>query len=281
LRHGVEREFVLELIRVRELAAPQDAVRDWPWALRVECFGGLRIFLGGVPLTLGGKPPAKPLALLKLLAAETGEPVQVARVRAALWPEGEEDRAAFDMALARLKKLLDAGDVLTLDGGSVTLDGARTWLDTRAFTALVRDINALAAPAAENSAAHAPGLARALLDLYRGAFLPGEDDNPWILSAREQFQQRFLRAVDQLGAVLEAQGEHAEALTLYERAIEVEPLAEQLYRRLMRCYQLTGSAADALRVYRRCRQMLSVMLGLQPSKETESLMRTIYEDHAG
>jgi LuxR family transcriptional regulator, maltose regulon positive regulatory protein len=276
LRHGVEREFVLELIRHRKLPAPADAPRDWPWDMRLECFGGMRIHLKGEPLQLGGKPPAKPLALLKLLAAESGEPVQSSRLRPALWPEGEDDRAAFDMALARLKKLLESGDVLSLDAGSLVLNTANTWLDTRAFSDVARGVDKVAR-ATSWDAREAERLLRELLDLYRGPLLPDENELPWILSAREQFQQHFLRAVDLLGGAMEAHGLHGQAIALYERAVEIEPLAEGLYRRLMRCYQLSGSPADAIRVYRRCRQMLSVMLGMQPSKDTETLMRTIYD----
>jgi LuxR family maltose regulon positive regulatory protein len=278
LRHGVERDFVLELIRIRKLPAPPDAVRDWPWPLSVECFGGLRIHLKGELLQLGGKPPAKPLALLKLLAAESGEPVQSSRLRAALWPEGEDDRASFDMALGRLKKLLDAGDALSLDAGNVVLSTSDSWLDTRTFARVVRGVDILSRAANANwDPGEAERLMRELLDLYRGPLLPDENELPWILSAREQFQQRFLRAVDLLGAAMEAHGQHDKAIGLYERAVEIEPLAEGIYRRLMRCYQLSGSPADAIRVYRRCRQMLSVMLGMQPSKDTENLMRSIYD----
>jgi DNA-binding SARP family transcriptional activator len=48
-------------------------------------------------------------------------------------------------------------------------------------------------------------------------------------------------------------------------------VAESLYRGLIECHLRQGHRAEALEVYRHCRQMLSVVLGLRPSAETETL----------
>ena len=50
-----------------------------------------------------------------------------------------------------------------------------------------------------------------------------------------------------------------------------EHAEEDLYRHLMLCYRELGRPAEALRTYRRCRELLSVVLGLQPSAETEAV----------
>ena len=112
--------------------------------------------------------------------------------------------------------------------------------------------------------------------MYAAPFLQHEEEEPWLIAGRERQRQRFLRAVDVLGRRLQDEEEQTAAISLYERAIEVEPLAESLYRRLMQCHADCGQAADAIRVYRRCRQMLSVMLGMPPSPDTEALMRQIH-----
>jgi len=54
---------------------------------------------------------------------------------------------------------------------------------------------------------------------------------------------------------------------LLESAIAVEPGAEATYRALMRCHIALGQMNEAMVVFRRCRQMLSVLLGMQPSPE--------------
>ena len=79
---------------------------------------------------------------------------------------------------------------------------------------------------------------------------------------------------------MDAAGSHAAAVALYERAVEAEPLSEGLYRRLMHCHDVAGNPAEAIRVYRHCRQMLSVLISMKPSAETEALMRQIYDRQA-
>lgn len=84
-----------------------------------------------------------------------------------------------------------------------------------------------------------------------------------------------MRAVTQLGAVLENRKDWDEATTLYLRALELDNLAEPLYRRLMIVYREQGESAEAINIYRRCRDMLSIVLNTKPSEETEAIRRTI------
>ena len=62
---------------------------------------------------------------------------------------------------------------------------------------------------------------------------------------------------------------------LYQRGLELDSLAEPLYRRLMVCHQQRGDRAEAINVYRRCRDSLSIVLGVRPSTETENLYHVL------
>ena len=62
-----------------------------------------------------------------------------------------------------------------------------------------------------------------------------------------------------------------------ERALEQDNLAEAIYRRLMICQREQGDAAGALTTYRRCRELLSIVLSRRPSAETEALRATLSE----
>jgi len=98
---------------------------------------------------------------------------------------------------------------------------------------------------------------------------------PWWAAARERLHQRFLRRAQDRGTALEQSGEFESALALYEAALAQDPLAENLYRGAIRCHLAAGRAADALRVYRRCRDQLSIVLGVLPSKATSDLVASI------
>ncbi len=121
----------------------------------------------------------------------------------------------------------------------------------------------------------APGDVPAALALYRGHFLALDAPVPWTLPPRDRLQARLVRAVLAAGDALERQGEWSRARALYERALDVDNLAEAIYRRLMVCLREAGDAAGALTTYRRCRELLSIVLGRAPSPETEAVRQTL------
>ena len=73
------------------------------------------------------------------------------------------------------------------------------------------------------------------------------------------------------GAQLEHDRQWQQAIELYLRGLDADGLTESFYRGLMRCHQSMGRRAEALSVYRRMRQTLSVTLGIKPSPESEAL----------
>jgi hypothetical protein len=73
----------------------------------------------------------------------------------------------------------------------------------------------------------------------------------------------------------EARGDYAGARTLYEAVLERDNLAEAVYRRLMVCQRELGDAAGAMLTYRRCRELLSIVLGRAPAAETEAVRRSL------
>jgi DNA-binding SARP family transcriptional activator len=59
----------------------------------------------------------------------------------------------------------------------------------------------------------------------------------------------------------------------------VDELAEELYRRLIMCYQRLDRKAEALSVYNRCKKTLSSALGIEPSPETQALYQKILTEN--
>src|SRR2546423_1417928 len=70
-------------------------------------------------------------------------------------------------------------------------------------------------------------------------------------------------------------GELALAKDQARAAVELEPFRESGYRRLMQVLVKRGDRAEAVRVYNDCKRRLAEELGVAPSDETESLMRTV------
>jgi DNA-binding SARP family transcriptional activator len=276
LEHHIEADYVRSIIRKRRLPPPaSSATESWPWPIKVYTLGRFAILKDDMPLKSTGKLQRKPLELLKALIAAGAEEVNQASLIEALWPEAEGDNAAqaFDTALYRLRKLLGHEAAVVLKDGKLTVDPRYGWVDSRALERLLERADAaLQAPASAPSLLE--GLAQELFALYGGHFL-AEEGAPWALPLRERLRSRFLRTLEQLGRHWEAGAAWEQAVRCYQRGLEAEPLAETLYYRLMCCYQRLGKPAEALAVYRRCRQTLSTLLGISPSPEIEALRCTL------
>jgi len=109
---------------------------------------------------------------------------------------------------------------------------------------------------------------------YPGPLL-GDDEAAWVAKPRDALRTRFVRAVMELGAALERAGDWATAIDVYRRGLEADNLAESFYRGLMRALAATGDHAEALNTFRRCRDLLSIVLGVKPAADTDRLYRDI------
>src|SRR5204862_1745880 len=126
----------------------------------------------------------------------------------------------------------------------------------------------------DNAGTSAEQVARRVLAAYPGPLL-GADENPWIAKPRDALRARFVRTLMHLGEQLEAKADWERAIDVYRRGLEADNLAESFYRGLMRALAATGDRAEALSAFRRCRDLLSIVLGIKPSAETDRLYREI------
>ena len=114
-----------------------------------------------------------------------------------------------------------------------------------------------------------------MLALYRGHFLEGEIEESWQIPTRNRLAGRFQRFVLRVGQHWESRQQWQRACELYERGIELDTLPESFYRRQMICLEAQGQRAEAIDVFRRCRQALSVTLGVAPTAETQAVYRQL------
>jgi DNA-binding SARP family transcriptional activator len=212
--------------------------------------------------------------MLKVLIAFGGNAVIVDQIEDALWPDADGDVAhhSFEMTLHRLRKLIGHEKAIEYREGRVTLDPAYFWVDVWAFERILGGIDDKKREELTDSAAL---ITQKAIEMYWGPFLAGEVEQSWMVSIRERLRRKFLRNVSWLANYWEQSQSYDRALECYERGLEVDELAEELYRHLIICYQRLGRQAEALSVYRRCKRTLSASLGIEPSSETEAIYRTI------
>jgi LuxR family maltose regulon positive regulatory protein len=278
LARDVEPVFVKKLIAWRHLVPPPRTGDSWPWPLRVKALGTFTVEVNGVALEGTRKGSDHRMDLLKVLAANDGKPLGVARVIELLWPDAspENGRKSFDMALSRLRKLLEQEESVVINDGKLAFSPLAAWCDTADLALLCdRPVGALGQEALERHAAD-------VLARYRGGFLAGEQlDAPWAIEARERNTQRLVRQAQAVADALAERDSASAAVRLIEQAIEAAPLAEGLYISLMGIHAEAGNHAEGLRVFRRLREMLSIMLSVKPSAEALALARRLSEAAPG
>jgi pentatricopeptide repeat protein len=274
LEQRIETEYVKRLVHSQHLVAPSPDLEQWPWPVRIHLLGRFTVLVDDAPLAFAGKGPKKPLELLKALIAAGGSMVDVGWLAEQLWPDADIARNVFNVTHARLRKLLPVENAVSLDEGKLSINATLVWTDVGAFERLAeqstRKLRQNPLPADMSR------FSEALLSLYGGELLNGEMDAPWLVAARERVRNKFLRTLKLLGNYWEGQEAWGQALNLYERGLEIDTVAEDLYQSLIRCYVRAEQPAEALRVYHRCRRMLSLVLGIEPSTETERLLRDIH-----
>ena len=288
LEAGIETDYVRGLIRKRNLVpdVPVQHLENWPWPLRIHTLGQFEIERDGEVVKFSGKVQQRPLFLLKALIAFGGREVKEEQLCDALWPDAEGDLAhrSFETTLYRLRQLLVKDRALVLSEGRLTLDRQACWVDAFALDQLLTEAESLwetwrrgrPAPQAPPAPVEkAMQLTRKAISMYRGHFLDADSEQLWILSLRERLRAKYTRGIESLGGYWETRGEWETAVKCYEKGLEVDDLAEEFYQHLMLCHQRLGRRARVLSVYHRCRAVLEARLGLEPSAETEALLKGV------
>ena len=174
----------------------------------------------------------------------------------ALWPLGDEERAAGNLRSA-LWRLRRAGiDVLVADKWSLVL-GTEVRVDLHA---LEEWATRLIAGGADDQDLSIPPAASDALNLLPGFY---ED---WALIERERIRQRVLHALEALSEMLSAAGRFADAIESAMLATSAEPLRESAHRSLIKAHVAEGNLTEARRAYLAYQRLMQREFGALPSK---------------
>jgi len=214
-------------------------------------------------LSSNGRPlrVAKPAQRLIALLALTGshEPRYLA---GCLWPESREARAQANLR-STLSRLLAAGTpivhrrqgLLALDEG-VAVDTVR----------LRRAAESVIAP--EGGIPSDEAVAQLL---QAGELLPGWYDD-WVMTWRERLRQVRVHALEVAATGLTDAGRYAQALEAGLVCVDIEPLRESANRVVMAVHLREGNVLEAVRQFRRYRELVRDELGVEPSPEMARLL---------
>lgn len=242
--------------------------------MKLDCLGGLRLTLNGKPLAL----PSLKARLLLCYLAVSGRPHTREALAGLLWSEMSEEaaRANLRTMLPKLRQAL--GSYVTIGRDTVAFDRAGAYrLDVELF---LNNLTGLAGDA------DIPRL-REAVDLYRGDFLA--DVHPegaplfeeWLLGQRERLKGLAVGALHVLAAHHTERQEWVAATDYLGRLLALEPWREDSHRQLMTMLALSGQRDAALAQFGACRRTLREELGLEPSAETVKLYEKISSGSLG
>lgn len=234
--------------------------------LKLQLFGEFCLTYDDALLAALNTPKLQLLLAYLILHRDAPQSRQALAYR--FWPDSNDSQARTNLrnAIHLLRNALpDAERFLRIDNQTLQwrTDSPFT-LDIAAFEEGLQRVATRKDPAA------AQALLQEVLSLYRGELLAGVYED-WVLAARETWQERYLSALDLAVTLAEQQRDYRTAIEVGRRLLQIDPLREETYARLMQLYALQGDRATALRVYHNCATLLVRELGVEPGPVTQGL----------
>lgn len=259
-------------------ASIDNSVRNATQPIRIHTLGRFGIQIDGQALPPKQLRQQKPVEMLQCLIAQGGRGINKEFLSNAVWPEAEGDDAAnsYDVTLHRLRKILKYKDALSSIDSKLTINNETIWVDAWTFERQLNHVDNLMRLSERKTIQ--PTVINVLdqaMTLYQGGFLIHESLRPWGLSMQERLRSKLMRCIVQVGAQAETIGQWEVATHCYQTGLEIDPLYELFYQRLMICYRDTHRKTEALTVYQRCRANLSMGLCVAPSLSTEKILTSL------
>jgi DNA-binding SARP family transcriptional activator len=261
--------------QARESDVPLEAASAGPPdVVSVRCLGAFEVWREERLLRKGWRNKAREL-LAYLIAHPSGAPKD--RIIEEIWPgvdpaEGSErfDRMASEVR-ARVRVGDDSGRYIDKEDDVFYLEPQAWWSDAWKLERLVSDAER------EGDLGHELAKLKEAVGLYRGEFCR-DHYYPWAEGVRERFRALAVRACARLAELLSDRGEHDGAIAVLDRAIEADPVSEDLSRRAMSIEASMGRRAAALARYSRLETTLDKDLGVEPDPETRALARQLHRE---
>jgi two-component SAPR family response regulator len=246
--------------------------------IRIHTLGRFGIQIDGRALAPRELRQQKPIELLQCAIALGGRGINKDYLSAALWPDADGDDAtnSYDVTLHRLRKLLVHETALIASDSRLTINNETVWVDVWSLEKVLNRIDGcLRFSNDDDGGAQIAHWLNRATGLYQGGFLAREPQKPWGLSLRERLRSKLMRCIINVGRHAESNEQWLNACDCYQTGIELDPLYEHFYQRLMICYRALDRKTEARAVYLRCCANLSSGLQVSPSPATEQLLITL------
>ena len=246
--------------------------------LAIQLIGTPQFQLDHVPITASRRAVIALLAYLAVSDLEhPGQRYTRESLAVLLWSDYEQAKALGNLrhTLWEVTQFIGEGWVIAEHEAIFLNPKAGLTLDVAQFRSLVTQATSQSEPALR-----IPLLVDAS-KLYRDEFLngftlkEGSSFNEWVLAKAETLRREFASLLEMLVEDYSALGQAQTAIPYTQRLIELDPINEIPYRKLMQLYALNDQQAAAIQQYRSLEKLLRKELNLDPQPETRDLYKKI------
>jgi DNA-binding SARP family transcriptional activator/CRP-like cAMP-binding protein len=251
--------------------------------INIDTLGGFCIYRGLTIIEETEWGGYLPKLLLKAIVTHGFHRVPKDQLIEALWPEVEPQSGErnFKITLYRLRRALEPKMEKAFGSSYVHLKANLIYLDEELCKTDLDDFLSLFRRGEKNeregNIEAALFLYNNAIDLYKGDFLSEELYTSWIDIKREELRKLYINLLYRMADIQEKRGTSKVAIDCYKKIIQIDPLSEQVYQRLMTLYSNRRMRTEAIKVYEDCRKAFREGLNTEPEALTTSIYRKIME----
>ena len=246
--------------------------------LRLQCLGPFAVYVNGRLVHPRDFVRARAIELLKYLAAQGGRAVSRDRLIEHLWPGADIAMATRNLhvTMHALRRVIEP-EVEGHQWAHIRTQEDRFFFDpsSSCFVDLFEFQNLVG----QSHKAHTKGhpaddvmdLLERAISLYRGDLFEDAPDAEWAAALRESLRDSYLETLLRLADLSGRRGTRDHAISLYRQASDMDPLREDVQRRLIQALWDAGRRRDARARYDTCVDALRDVLGIAPTIETRRL----------
>lgn len=251
--------------------------------LRIETLGGFRVFRGESPIEEKEWDRQQPKQLLKAIVSRGMTTIPKEILIEDLWPEERPTRAEnnFKTALQRLRISLEpthphdfGSSYIHLQDNQILLDNELCQVDMNQFLALIKQGEEMEKRGEEKKAL---SFFTEALETYKGDFLEEELYATWADNKREELKSKYIELLHRTAHLHDRQGSFKKAIDCFKKVIQVDPLLEESYQKLMTLYSAKGLTNEALKTYQACKKVLMKEFKTTPDATTDAIYNKILE----
>jgi len=240
-----------------------------PHQLRIQAFGQEKVWLQNILITTSDwQVHAAKEMFFVFLAHPDG--LTKEQVGLYMWPDAstEELDIKFKNTLYRLRSAVGKQVILLAEGMYRFNPMLEYSYDVEIYLTSIQRANEAEDPRQKiKYFSHA-------IQQYNGDYLPEVDDY-WAIPDREKYRQMYIDTLYAIAGLYNEKKIYKSALRYCHRALEEDPVNEEVHRLAMRIHAVTGNKAEIIRQYETCRQELEEKFDVEPSEQTQLLYDTL------